>query len=166
MMSVITEKTKNEFSDTKMLLEAIQQRRSIRNYSDKPIPQEIMEKIHEYINSKELMSGPFSNTFKIVVLQKKMDQTPGTYGYIKNPPAVLAGEANYEKYTLFELAYVFHGLVLHLVSQGLQTCWVRASFTHDDIVEAGGIEEKEIVPAIAFFGYQKEKKMVRDKSIL
>ena len=154
-MSVLTENPKNEFSNTKILLEAIQQRRSIRNYSDKPIPQEIIDKINEYINSKELMSGPFGIRFKIVVLQKKMGDAPGTYGYIKNAPAVLAGVANYEKYTLFELAFVFHRLVLYLVSQGLQTCWVGASFKHDDIVEAGGVEENEIVPAIAFFGYQK-----------
>lgn len=158
MMSVITAEQKSEFTDTKVLLEAIQQRRSIRNYCDKPIPQEIIDKIHEYTNSKELMAGPFGNSFKIVVLQKKMGDAPGTYGYIKNAPAVLAGVANYEKYILFELAYVFHGLVLYLVSQGLQTCWVGASFKHDDIVEAGGVEENEIVPAIAFFGYQKENK--------
>jgi len=163
-MSVITEETTNEFSNTKVLLEAINQRRSIRNYSDKSIPQQIIDKIHEYVHSKELMAGPFGNTFKIVVLQKKMGDAPGTYGYIKNAPAVLAGVANYEKYTLFELAYVFHGLVLYLVSKGLQTCWVGASFKHGDIVEAGGVNEDEIVPAIAFIGYQKEKKNgVREK---
>ena len=154
-MSLITE---NDFNNMEMLVEAIQERRSIRNYSDKPIPREILDKIHEYTNSKELMSGPFGNNFKIVVLQKRMDETPGTYGYIKNPPAVLAGVSTYEKYTLFELAYVFHRLVLYLVSQGLQTCWVGASFKHDDIVQAGGVEENEIVPAIAFFGYQIENK--------
>ena len=78
-MSVITT---NEYTDTKMLLEAIEERRSIRNYSDKPIPQEILEKIHEYINSKELMTGPFGNNFKIVFLHKMMGETPGTYGFI------------------------------------------------------------------------------------
>ena len=49
-------------------------------------------------------------------------------------------------------------MVLYLVSQGLQTCWVGASFKHSDIVEAGGVEENEIVPAIAFVGYHKENK--------
>lgn len=157
-MSVQIEKQENEFTDTKMLLEAIKNRRSIRNYSDKPIPPEIMEKVKTYISSKERMSGPFGHSFKIVTLEKKMGDAPGTYGYIKNAPAVLAGVANYEKYTLFELAFVFHGLVLYLVAQGLQTCWVGASFKHDDIVKAGGVKEDEIVPAIAFFGYQKENK--------
>ena len=155
LMSLVIE---NDFSNTKILLEAIQQRRSIRNYSDKPIPQEIIEKIKAYISSEELMSGPFGNNFKIVILQKQMGDAPGTYGYIKNAPAVLAGVATYEKLTLFELAYVFHGLVLYLVSKGLQTCWVGASFNHKDIIEAGGVSEDEIVPAIAFFGYQKENK--------
>lgn len=154
-MSLVTE---NEFTNTKILLEAIKQRRSIRNYSDETIPQEVVDKINEYINSKELMDGPFGHTFKIVFLQKKMGDAPGTYGYIKNAPAVLAGVANYEKLTLFELAYVFHGLVLFLVSKGLQTCWVGASFKHDDIIQAGGVKEDEIVPAIAFVGYQKVNK--------
>ena len=69
--------TKTEFTDTKILLEAIQQRRSIRNYSDKPIPPEIMEKIDEYLSSNEMMSGPFGNNFKIVALYKKMGDAPG-----------------------------------------------------------------------------------------
>jgi nitroreductase len=155
-MSVMT---MNEFTNTKVLLEAIQQRRSIRNYSDKTIPPEITEKINEYLSTPELMIGPlFGSHFKIVVLQKQMGDAPGTYGYIKNAIAVLAGVANYEKLTLFELAYVFHGLVLYLTSKGLQTCWVGASFNHKDIIEAGEVSEDEIVPAIAFFGYQKENK--------
>lgn len=163
-MSQMIEKTEKNvletcrelFAGNDEMMQTLQVRRSIRTYDGKPIREEDINLIKEYLNTEELLTGPFGKKFRIEFLDKgpmKENASIGTYGYLKDPPAFLVAMAENDKYTLFECAYVFHGLVLLLTYKGLATCWLGGIFNQDDVRKTTYVAPDEIVPAISPVGY-------------
>lgn len=149
--------------DTQMLVDAIHIRKSIRNFEKTPLKQEDIEKIQDYLNNQDLMTGPFGKEFKLVLLQKTgMKDNPkiGTYGMIRGAQAFLVGisSGQYEPKDLFEIAHVFHGLVLYLTALGIGTCFIGGSFSHKNAREAVSLADDEIVPVISPIGYAKGRR--------
>ncbi|MFW9928001.1 MAG: nitroreductase family protein [Candidatus Thorarchaeota archaeon] len=152
----VLETCKELFAGNDEMMQTLQVRRSIRTYDDVPLRQGDIELIKKYLSSEELLTGPFGRKFRIEFLDKgpmKNNASIGTYGYLKNPPAFLVAMAENDKYTLFECAYVFHGLVLFLTYKGLATCWLGGIFNQDDVRATTYVAPDEIVPAISPVGY-------------
>jgi nitroreductase len=145
--------------DTELMLRTILHRRSIRTFENIPLKQEHVELINEYLSREELLKGPFDRSFRIEFIDRgpmKKNANIGTYGYVKDPQAYLVGMAENDKITLFEIAYVFHGLVLFLTAEGIGTCWLGGIFNQNDVRASIYVAENEIVPAISPIGYIKD----------
>lgn len=147
------------FEGSDEMLQTINVRRSNRTFEDVPLKKEHIDLINEYLSTKELLTGPFGKSFRIEFIDRgpmKKNAHIGTYGYVKDPRGYLVGMSENDMYTLFELAYVFHGLVLFLTNIGIGTCWLGGIFNQKDVRSSTYIAPDEIVPAISPIGYTKD----------
>ncbi len=108
------------------LYDAVRIRRSIRTFDPTPLRQEHLEIIRTFLDDPARTTGPFGHRVRIDLLNDvgSGDHAIGTYGYIVGYSSVIAGVARNEPLSLFELAYVFHTLVLQLTNLGLGTVWI------------------------------------------
>ena len=122
--------------DTALMIKTIRVRRSKRTYDEIPLEDKHIQLIRDYLNTEELMKGKFGKKFRIEFLQNsemKKDTKIGTYGYIKGAQAFLVGISENDLLSIFDTAYVFHGLVLLLTHEGLGTCWIGGIFNQDSV---------------------------------
>jgi nitroreductase len=148
------------------LLEAVRVRKSIRNYEPVPLRPEHVEKIRGYLDNRALMRGALGKEFRLALLLDtalKHKEQVGTYGFIKNPPGFVVGISKSEPLALFEIAYVFHGLILYLTHLRLGTVWIGGTFNQDDVRRSVHVGKDEIVPAISPVGYAKRNPHFKER---
>jgi nitroreductase len=143
------------------VFEAIQERRSIRAYQDKPVPREKLEKILEAgrlaPSAKNLEPWHFiavTNAAKRKVLSKGMFAK-----FVAESPAVIVAcgdkEASPDWYAI-DVALAVENMVLTAVSEGLSTCCV-GSFNEKEVKAAVGVPERFEVLVLLAVGYARNK---------
>ncbi|NLE23943.1 MAG: nitroreductase [Clostridiaceae bacterium] len=142
--------------------QVISQRKSIRTYKDKPISQELKEKLKNYIAD---VSSPFEPKTRFVLLDTD-DMSPqtklGTYGVISGANTFICGiTENVERYEE-NLGYAFEKIILYATSLGLGTCWLGGTFNRSNFAEAVRLKENEVIPVVTPVGYAKEKRSFID----
>jgi nitroreductase len=149
--------------DTEALFLAVQARKSVRTFNGSPPIGEHVASIHSYLDDPKSMTGPLGHQFRIQLLTDvEGDEQIGTYGYTKGFRALLVAISRPERIALFEMAYVLHGLVLHLTSAGVQTVWMGGAFSREDVIKSTGIAYDEIIAAIVPLGYAHDRKRLID----
>jgi hypothetical protein len=73
--------------------------------------------------------------------------------------AVKKGSMNIEDY-----GYCLEKIILYVTGLGLGTCWLGGTFTRRSVINALGLEEDEVIPAITPVGYKNDRGLV-DKVI-
>ncbi len=141
-------------------MEAIKQRRSVRNFTGQKLTDDHKIKLTAYINNEANLIGPFGNTVRIIY--KEVDggnksEKIGTYGFIKNAPAFLITICKNDKESLFDLGYIFENLVLYLQTMGIGTCWLGGTFSRKKLQLNQNISENEFIPIISPIGYSAKK---------
>ena len=141
------------------LFHAVQIRKSTRTYNGVELKPEHVELIEKYLHDKERMTGPFGHTFRIEFINNaNIDKDIATYGYIKEFKAILMAVSKSDPATLFEMAYVLHGLVLQLTQADVQTIWIGGAFNHQDAINTLSLAQDELVAAVVPLGYESSKK--------
>lgn len=149
--------------DTEALFWAVQSRRSVRTFNGSPPRDEHLALIRDFLHEPQNMTGPLGHRFRIELLTEvDGDGQIGTYGYTKGFRALLVAISRPERTALFELAYVLHGLVLHLTCAGVQTVWMGGAFNRDDVIKSTGVADDEIIAAIVPLGYTDDRKRLID----
>jgi nitroreductase len=149
--------------DAEALFLAVQSRRSVRTFNGSPPKAEDLTLIRNYLHEPKNMTGPFGHRFRIELLTDvDGDEQVGTYGYIKGFRALLVAISKPERLALFEMAYVLHGLVLHLTHAGVQTIWIGGAFNYEDAIKSTGVTDDEIIAAIIPLGYAGDRKRLID----
>jgi hypothetical protein len=149
--------------DAEALFLAVQARRSVRTFNGSPLRPEDLALIRNYLREPKNVTGPLGHRFRIELLNEiDGDEQIGTYGYVKGFRALLVAISKPERIALFEMAYVLHGLVLHLTHAGVQTIWIGAAFNHEDVVKSTGVADNEIVAAVIPLGYASDRKRLID----
>ena len=149
--------------DTEALFLAVQTRRSTRTFNGSPPRAEHLALIRNYLHEPKNMTGPLGHRFRIELLTDvDGDEQIGTYGYTKGFRALLVAISQPELIALFEMAYVLHGLVLHLTHVGVQTVWMGGAFNREDVIKSTGVVDDEIIAAIVPLGYADDRKRLID----
>jgi uncharacterized protein YpiB (UPF0302 family) len=96
----------------KSTIETMKKRQSVRNFDTQNIKDSHAKRINEYISNEDNLVGPFGSKGRIEFIHVTNNVSDkgiklGTYGFIKNPQAYLAGVAENSKYSLVEFAYTF-----------------------------------------------------------
>jgi len=155
------------------VVEAIEKRRSIRVYQNKPLPEEKLRKILEAArlapSAKNLQSYKFI-VVKNKGLRKKLAKEATRYSFIADAPVIIAAVSLDPDYVMsggvpahpVDIAIAVDHMTLAAVEEGLGTCWIGA-FYQDQVKRILSIPEKYKVVVLLPLGYPAEgpKRKVR-----
>ncbi|MDV4150534.1 nitroreductase family protein [Clostridium sp. AL.422] len=142
----------------KSIENAIRDRYSVRNYSEKELSEEIIEQIEDYINT---LDNPFDIKVRIGFVKKeKYDGVVrlGTYGVIKGANYYLVGVCEKKEFALEALGYTFEKVILYCTSLGLGSVWLGASFNKSAFEKTINLRDNEILPVVSPIGYEGGEK--------
>lgn len=142
----------------KPITEVIKSRYSVRNYEDKPLSDEIIKALEDYISK---VDNPFKINIRIKLIKKdsfKNESKLGTYGVIKGASYYLVAACEDKDFALEALGYTLEKVILYCTSLGLGTVWLGGTFSRGDFSKAINLKENEILPIVSPVGYEGGKK--------
>ncbi len=145
------------------VLQAIEKRRSVRVYEDKPIPEEKLRKILEA--ARLAPSARNCQDYQLVVvknekMRKKIASEATSESFIGAAPVIIAAVALDPEYIMpggipahpVDIAIAVDHMTLVAVEEGLGSCWIGA-FKQGRIKEILGIPDKYRVVVLLSVGY-------------
>lgn len=148
------------------VIEAIEKRRSVRVYQDKPIPEEKLKKILEA--ARLAPSARNSQDYQLVVLKnekirKKIASEATSHSFIGAAPVILVAVSLNPEYIMpggipahpIDIAIAVDHMTLVAVEEGLASCWIGA-FNQRRIKEILGIPDRYRVVVLLSLGYPAE----------
>jgi nitroreductase len=149
------------------MIEAMNNRISIRTYKKTPLTQQDLSKVEQIMKEIELEKGPFGNHistffYNSSYVDKDVDVKIGTYGFIKNAPHFIGGITKNSFQHIVDFGFIFEKLILRLTELELGTVWLGGTFNRKALNHI--IADDEIIPALTAVGYKSQKTTLRDKT--
>jgi hypothetical protein len=143
------------------IIEAIEKRKSIRNYTGEPLRKEDIALITDYIAGLQTPFGAPPVRIGLIHANQSAGRIKlGTYGFIGGATDFLT--LVYGKGSSFPLmeeaaAYIFEQVVLFCTGLGLGTCWLGGSFSRKDFSEPAHLQPDEVLRIVSPVGYINPK---------
>lgn len=152
------------------IIETIKKRKAIRTFETKPVSDEHLQLLSDYISDKNNLIGPFGRAARFDMIQVRNNVSDrgvklGTYGYIKNHQGYIVGKMENTKLGLVEFGYIFEKLILFATNLGIGTCWIGGSFSRTSFIKEIDLLSSEIIPCITPIGYPSQQQRLFDKTI-
>jgi nitroreductase len=146
--------------------DVIAKRRSVREYTDKPLPEDKLRSILE--TARLAQSGGNRQQWKFVVVREagrrqQLMQAANNQPHVGQAPVIIAAigldpvrmmQCDVPSYAV-DLAIAVENMALAAVDEGLGTCWLGA-FSQDKAREVLGIPDKYKVGALLTLGTPKQ----------
>ena len=143
--------------------EAIQKRRSIRSYKNRPIEQEKLDRILEAARQAPSASNRQEWRFVIVrdeAVRHSLMAAAGNQGFVGEAPVVIACCAETDGHIMrcgqqsypIDVAIAAEHIALAAAEEGLGTCWIGA-FSEPEVKEILGIPASVRVVQLPTLGY-------------
>ena len=133
----------------------IQNRKSVRAFTDKKVPYSVAQEIKNYYETSVKRLIPELKTELYLFCDDVKAALEGAAGYnqfLVGAPQYLVLLSAKDELAELNAGYIMQDLVLNLTDMDLNTCWV--TFTDSELVkESLGIESELDVAAIVAFGY-------------
>ena len=136
----------------------IQNRKSVREYSDKPVFFGDLNKIREYYNNsiRRLVSEIKTELlFFGTDARGALEGAAGYHQFLVGAPQYMVLLSEKHPQTYLNAGYMMEDLILKLTEMDLDTCWLTFAGS-DDIKKALSIDSQLEVAAIAAFGYGRK----------
>jgi nitroreductase len=146
-------------------LTCIRKKREVRDYLDKPVPQEALQQILEA--GRFAPSSKNSQPWHFIVIRDKerlrkiSDLTP-TGKHIAQAPLAIAIVMDGAKLPEIDGARAAQNMVLAAWSLGIGSCWVT-NFYDDGVKDLLGVPQRMKLVTVIPFGYPTEAKTSRKK---
>lgn len=140
--------------------QTICERHSVRNYSDKDIPDELIEKIEEFIKD---ISNPFYEKLRVSLIKNNSEENDvklGTYGTISGGKYFLSIACEKGENDFIGVGYVFERIILYCTYLGLDTVWLGGTFAKGKFAKAMNLNGNEVLPIVSPLGYEGGKKTI------
>jgi len=147
------------------LLNVIRERRSVRDYEDKPVGEETMSRMLEAARLSP--SARNSQDRKFVVVRdkeqrRKLAHAAGHQSHVAEAPVLIAAVGTKPEYHMpnevpayaVDLAIALDHMTLVAVEEGLGTCWI-GGFSQERAREALGIPDRYTIAALLTVGFPK-----------
>jgi len=156
------------------MIEAINERVSVRSYVDRPIEEDKKQELINLLQSTN--GGPFGHKGRFALIDfsemdKKEIRGLGTYGFISGAQLFIVsaikdglGEIGGVR-ALVDLGYCFEKVILTATNLGLGTCWLGGTFKRANFAKRINASEDEMVPAISPVGYARDRRTVREMAV-
>lgn len=139
------------------VLEAMQQRISVRSYEDRAVEPDLLERLLSFSTDAGHLTGVSPRVALVSGAERTrcvLTYTVGSYGLVLTPPHLLVGVISQESDSArLNLGYVLEQVVLEATQLGLSTCWITGSYDAHSAGDAVGLEPGEIVAAVVALGY-------------
>jgi len=147
--------------------EAIEKRKSIRNYEPTPVPKEKIEKILEAARLAPSASNLQPRHFIVVTdAEKRKALSGGMFAkFLRQSPVVIAAcgdEKTSPKWYAIDVAIAVENMVLAATGEGLGTCWI-GSFDESQVKAVLKIPSNLRVVVLLAVGYPSDKESLTSK---
>ena len=135
--------------------ELTEKRRSVRNFSDKAIPEEEIQRIQTWFNDEakhlipgiDVELGIFKGNAK-----NRLEGVAGYKGYALCAPVYLLMLSDPDPYYLENVGFIGEDLILKLTDMGIDTCWLSVHDS-DQVKQALLLQSDKEVAGIIACGY-------------
>lgn len=143
------------------MFEAIQKRKSVRDYKDKSVPKEIVKKILEAGRVAPSASNIQPWHFIVVSdLESRKVIAKGPYAkFVRGAPLVIVGCGDTKMSPnrfMMDVSIALENMVLAATGEGLGTCWI-CGFYEDQVKKLLAIPEHYKVVALLSVGYPRQE---------
>lgn len=151
------------------LLDVILNRRSIRSYENKEIPQEILRQVLEA--GRQAPSAANRQPIRFIVVtnsEAKNEFSKSLFGkHIKNAPVVVVGCADEKsfltgKWAAVDTTIALQNIVIAALTFGIGSCWI-GSFSEQKVKELLKIPDEWKVVALLTLGYPAEQPKAKNR---
>ena len=145
------------------VMDAMRKRRSIRDYEDRPVPEEKVQKILEA--ARLAPSASNRQRWKFIIVRdgerrQELARAAGGQKHIAVAPVVIAAVATMPEYVMrcgvpayaVDLAIAVDHMTLAAVNEGLGTCWIGA-FSQEQARDILGVPEDYRIVALLPLGF-------------
>jgi nitroreductase len=144
----------------KPVTDIIQQRKSIRSYSDTPIEEDKKEALRKFLSANTI--GPLGTKARFIFITAAPEDRESlrgliTYGMIKNPIGFIIGAVENARCSLEDFGYLMEENILMATSLGLGTCWLGGTFSSSGFSRRIALQNNEVLPAVTPVGYAVPK---------
>ncbi len=147
------------------LKEAVKKRQAIRDYEDKPVPEEKLLKVLEAARLAPSASNRQPWKFIVVRDDKRRQELAWAAGgqtHVAKAPVVIAAVATMPEYVMrsgvpayaVDLAIAVDHMTLAAVDEGLGTCWIGA-FSQEEARDILNVPENYRIVALLPIGFPK-----------
>ena len=149
------------------LKEVIEKRKSIRDYEDRPIPEDKLLRVLEA--ARLAPSGGNRQQWKFVVVRdaekrQKLFQATGGQAHVGKAPVIIAAVSTAPESMMkcgvpgypVDLAIAVDHMTLAACDAGLGSCWIGA-FSQDEARKALGIPDSRTIVCLLTLGFPKEE---------
>ncbi|MCK9236202.1 MAG: nitroreductase family protein [Acholeplasmataceae bacterium] len=150
------------------MLDIIKQRKSVRTYLKKPLLEKDLKTVKKIVDTHHLTEGPFGHQIEIAFFDEpfidlEKENEIGTYGFIQNPQAFIAGAIHNSFYGMVDYGFIFENMILDLTQAGLATVWLGGTFTRKkfDFLK----HDEYIIPTITPVGYESKKQSAKESEV-
>lgn len=150
------------------LLNVIFGRRSIRCYTDDPIPEDVLRNILEAGRLSPSANNAQPWHFIVVTDEKiKEDLATGRWNrFIKDSAVTIVGcGCSHNKWSTVDVAIALENMVIAAEAQGVGSCWI-GDFKEEEVKGLLGIPDSLKVVAMVSFGYPRVRPSPRPKKSL
>ncbi len=136
----------------------IQNRRSVREFTDKQVSYPLLEELKQYYRSSVRRLVPEIHTqlhFFGTDARSALEGAAGYHQFLVGAPQYLVLMSRQHALAHLNAGYIMEDLVLKLADLGMDSCWITFT-SSDEIKNALGIESNMDVAAILAFGYGKK----------
>lgn len=144
------------------VFEAIDKRISVRAYTPRPVPDDVLMKILE--TGRIAPSASNRQPWHFIVVkdpERRKALSDGKWAkFLTESPVVIAGCGNRDlspEWHMIDVAIAMQQMVIAATAEGLGTCWI-GSFYEDRVRKALKVPEEFKVVAMLALGYPKEKR--------
>jgi nitroreductase len=147
------------------VMEAIRNRRSIRDYEDRPVPEDKLTRILEAARLSPSARNSQDRSF-IVVRDKeqrhKLARAAGHQRHLTEAPVIIAAVGTKPEYHMpngvpaypVDLAIALDHMTLVAVEEGLGTCWI-GGFDQEIAKRALDVPDEYVIAALLTLGFPK-----------
>jgi nitroreductase len=139
----------------------IRQRYSCRTYQKQPLTNQDIRSLKLF--SQQNQVGPRGNQIRYQILSASPYQDSdypklGTYGFIKDPAAFIAGAITDQPGALEDFGYTMELVILKATEMEIGSCWLGGSFTKSRFAALMDLQAGETIPAVTSLGYPSDQR--------
>ena len=134
-------------------------RRSVRTFSKVAFNEVDVKRIETILANLAKQDAPFGSRVSLELLNQASgdNEKIGTYGFVQNAAAFLAGTAPNKLETIIDYGFIGQLAALKLLELGIGSVWLGGTFNRNTVKRS--LRTDDLIPALIAIGHPKDKSL-------